>query len=146
MGAAKVRIEVDGRIPDRRLEKRAAAARAYLGVPLEALEETQVYKVEAEKPSKEALAGLFADPILQIVRMEDGAPAFRRGEPAFVADISYRPGVTDNSARAAAEALALAGIEAEVASGSLYFMFGGIDKPAAARVARELLANELIQK
>jgi phosphoribosylformylglycinamidine synthase len=146
MGAARVRVEVDGRIPDRRLEKRAAAARAYLGVPLEALEETQVYKVEAEKPSGEALAGIFADPILQVARITDEAPKFRRGMPAFVAEISYRPGVTDNPARAAAEALALAGIEAEVASGSLFFMFGGIDKPAATRVARELLANELIQK
>jgi len=148
MGAA-LRIEVLSTIPDRRLEKWAAAAREYLGVKLQGLEEVKVYKVAPVAPANDAsakIAAVFADHILQKAYAAPAAFDFGGRTPAFVVEVSYRPGVTDNPARAAEEALALAGLEAQVASGSLYFLFGDVAAEGAAKVSRDLLANELIQK
>ncbi len=138
------RIEIESTIPDRRLEKRALAARDGLNVPLDAIEEVKVYKTTGGKA--EDLAAVFADPVLQQAHFNNKEYKFIHGAPAFVVDVAFRAGVTDNPGHAAAEALALSGIEARVASGSLYFLFGGLDKAGAEKVARELLANDLIQK
>lgn len=146
-----IRAEVVSNIPDRRLEKWAREARAFLSVPLDALEEVRVYKLSASlKDLKQDIAGkgrdVFADPVLQKLYLDEEIYNFRPGKPSFVVEVSYRPGVTDNLARSAEEALGLSGIRAEVASGSLYFLFGKITADGAQKVARELLANDLIQK
>ena len=139
-----IRIEIENTIPDRRLEKWAAEARDALGVPLAAIEEVKVYKTTAG--TTENLAPVFADPVLQQAHFDNKEYKFPHGAPAFVVDVGFRAGVTDNPGHAAAEALALSGISARVASGSLYFLFGALDKSGAEKVARELLANDLIQK
>lgn len=144
MGAA-ARLEVASNIPDRRLEKWAAEARDYLGVALDALEEVKVYKI-SPAPEAAAARAVFADSVLQKTLFAEAQHDFGGRVPAFVAEVSYRPGVTDNPARAAQEALSVSGVAAEVASGSLYFMFGALDEAGAKKIARELLANELIQK
>ncbi|MDE1153272.1 MAG: AIR synthase-related protein [Micavibrio sp.] len=152
MGAAlgpALRIEVLSTIPDRRLEKWASAAREYLGVKLQGLEEIKVYKVApatAANDTPAKISAVFADPILQKAYTAGTAYDFGGRTPAFVVEVSYRPGVTDNPARAAEEALTLAGMEAQVASGSLYFLFGDIAAEDARKISRDLLANELIQK
>ncbi len=139
-----VRIEVESKIPDKRLIKWADEARVFLGVPVAAMEEVKVYKVSGGTPA--AIVPVFADPVLQQAHLAAKKYSFAHGTPAFVVEVSYRPGVTDNPGRSAGEALALAGIKAEVASGSLYFLFGDMNAEGAAKVARELLANDLIQK
>ncbi|MFH1157720.1 MAG: AIR synthase-related protein [Pseudomonadota bacterium] len=146
-----IRIELESGITDRRLEKWAKEARTYLGVPLEALEEVRIYKLQPRHaPHGEELIGrlrdVFADPVLQTLHAEDKKYSFNDRKPSFIAEISFRPGVTDNPARSAAEALSLVGIDAEVASGSLYFLFGDVGEKGAEKVARELLSNALIQK
>lgn len=147
MGAA-IRVEVTSEIPDRRLEKWAREAREYLGVPVASIEVVKVYKISPLSAANDAPAKIgkvFSDPVL--ARAQAGAAAYDfKDAPAFVAEITYRPGVTDNPARSAEEALSLTGLQAEVASGSLYFLFGGVDAAGAKKIARELLANELIQK
>ena len=143
-----VRIEISANIPDRRLEKWADAARNHLGVPLASIEEVKVYKVAPKTPANDAvqkITAVFVDPVLQRAQFDAAEYNFGGKTPAYVAEISYRPGVTDNAARSA-EALQLTGLAAEVASGSLYFLFGNIDAAGAKKVTRELLANELIQK
>lgn len=149
MGAAAIRVEVSAQIPDRRLEKWAREAREYLGVGITALEEVKVYKVAPRQHANANIADniskVFADPVL--TRAQQGSANYAFPEkPSFVAEITFRAGVTDNPARSAEEALALTGLDADVASGSLYFIFGGVDAQGAKKVARELLANELIQK
>lgn len=139
-----VRIEIENKIPDKRLMKWAAEARDWLGVPVQALEEVKVYKVSNGAPS--VIADIFADPVLQRVHLNGKKYSFQLGDPAFIVEIGYKPGVTDNSGRAAEEALALCDISARVASGSLYFLFGSFDAEGAGKIARELLANDLIQK
>ncbi len=147
-----IRAEVVSKIPDRRLEGWARAAREYLSVPLETLDEIKVYKFQADVSGLKAdIAGKGAqaliDPILQKLHLDAEKYTFPSGEPSFVIEVSCRPGVTDNAARAAEEALDLVGIRAKVASGSLYFLFGSrLTKDGAEKVAKELLANDLIQK
>ena len=148
---ATIRAEVLSKIPDRRLEKWAGEARDFLSVPLDGLEEVKVYRLaSATGDLRQDIAGrgrdVFVDPVLQRLCLDEERYVFRQGAPSFVVEVSYRPGVTDNPARSAEEALALAGIRAEVASGSLYFLFGKVSAEGAQRVARELLANDLIQK
>ncbi len=148
MGAA-VRIEVTAQIADRRLEKWTREAREYLDVPLTAIEEAKVYRIAPAASARNLSASVktvFGDPVLQAVSFAGAEQALKGPEPSFVAEISYRPGVTDNPARSAEEALALTGCPSEVASGSLYFLFGQVNEVGAKKVARELLANELIQK
>src|SRR5690606_8429028 len=60
------RIEIRNKTPDRRLEKWVAEAQAWLGVPLESLEEVKVYKVAANDLRAEHMQ-VFADPVLQDV-------------------------------------------------------------------------------
>lgn len=148
MGAA-VRIEVSAEIPDRRLEKWTREARDYLEVPLTAIEEAKVYRIAPAASARNlpaAVQAVFGDPVLQSVSFDAAGHVFQGPEPSYVAEITYRPGVTDNPARSAEEALNLSGCPAEVASGSLYFLFGHVNEAGAKKVARELLANELIQK
>ncbi|MBU6474487.1 MAG: phosphoribosylformylglycinamidine synthase [Alphaproteobacteria bacterium] len=144
-----LRIEIEntapaGRNQGGRLEKWAAEARETLNVPLTAIAEVKVYKTTNGKA--EDLAAVFADPVLQQAHFSHKEYRFLHGAPAFVVDVGFRAGVTDNPGHAAAEALALCGIEARVASGSLYFLFGELDAAGAEKVARELLANDLLQK
>ena len=94
----------------------------------------------------EKASAVFADPVLQNFHAEGCGYSRDRKKPSFVAEISFRPGVTDNPARAAEEALALTGINAEVSSGALYFMYGDVDSEGAHKIVRELLANDLMQK
>ncbi len=140
-----VRIEIESKIPDRRLEKWASEAREWFSVDVAALEEVKVYKICSDD-KVDGIEDVFADPIMQKAHLSGTQYVFAKGQPSFVVEVSYRPGVTDNPARAAGEALALRGVTAQVASGSLYFLFGKVDGEGAAKIARELLANNLIQK
>lgn len=141
------RVEIASKVADRHLEKWAKEAREYLGVPLEKMEEVKVYKIKPRRSQvllRDKIRSVFADPVLQEFLTEERHIA--NSKASFVAEVSFRPGVTDNPARSAEEALSLTGVEAEVASGSLYYMYGNLDAKAAQKVASELLANDLIQK
>ena len=135
------RIEIKNKTADRRLEKWAEEARGHLGVALQDLEGVKVYKIVAN----DTLPDVFSDPVLQDIYHAATDYGFSE-VPSYVVDVSFRPGVTDNPARAAEEALALAGCTATVASGDLYFLFGNVDAEGARKIALELLANDLIQK
>ena len=146
-----IRIELESGITNHRLEKWAEEARTWLGVQVESIEEVQVYKIQPHHTENDGeiisrMHNVFVDPTLQTLHTKDGKYTFDGRQPSFVAEISFRPGVTDNPARSAAEAFSLVGIDADVASGSLYFMFGDIDKKGAEKIAQELFSNTLIQK
>jgi len=146
MAAQTVRIEIMEKHSDPSRDRRITAARDFLGVVLQGLEEIKVYKIAAPEklPDNDALHTVFADPVLQ--ELHTATPAAPHAKPAFAVEVSFRPGVTDNPARAAETALALAGYAARVASSSLFFLYGDIRAEDARRVGAELLANELIQK
>lgn len=107
------------------------------------------YLVESDSAEKELLQRqgreIFADPLIQILHT-DGAGEAALQNAAYIIDVSFRPGVTDNPAHSAAEAYALGGIKAQVASGRLYAVSGKITRAKAEAIAAGELANPLIEK
>lgn len=141
---ARIEISENNQSPSR--DHRIAAVRDFLGVELTGLTEIKVYKIAADTklPGNDVLDAVFADPVLQT--LHTGANMTPAEKPAYAVEISFRPGVTDNPARAAETALSLTGYDVRVASSSLFFLYGDIQPADAARIGTELLANELIQK
>ncbi|MDP2204881.1 MAG: AIR synthase-related protein [Alphaproteobacteria bacterium] len=144
MSKTAQRIEITEREPAAALAARCRQAQDFFGIRLAGLEEVKVYKISADKAvPPHVLQDVFANPVLQQLHTADNA---RAKIPAYVAEISFRPGVTDNAARAAEMALRLTGTDARVASSSLYFLYGDLHASDAAKIAEEMLANPLIQK
>jgi phosphoribosylformylglycinamidine synthase len=135
------------------LEKWCLEANEFLHVPLKSMEQVNFYLLRPSNMSAsqldEKLRGeaneTFFDPLIQELHLDEVEHNFGK-TPSFVAEVSFRPGVTDNPGHAAKEALAVLDINADVASGSLYFMFGDLTKDQAQHVAKDLIANDLIQK
>ena len=138
------RIEISERSASAGLAARIRQAQEFFGIRLTGIDEIKVYKIAADHPPSAAvLHEVFADPVLQKLHMAADAPA---QTPAYIAEISFRPGVTDNAARAAEMALALTGHQTRVASSSLYMLHGDMTAKEAEKLAQEMLANPLIQK
>jgi len=135
------------------LEKWCLEAKEFLHIPLKGMEKVNFYLLKPNNLSTskldEKLSGevseTFFDPLIQELYLNEVEYDFGK-TPSFIAEVSFRPGVTDNPGHAAKEALAVLDINSEVASGSLYFMFGDLTKDQAAHVAKDLIANDLIQK
>ena len=89
---------------------------------------------------------LFRDPVIQEASID--CPL---GIPFdWLVEVGFRPGVTDNVARTAREALERTlrirlRPEEGVYTRKLYFIKGNISKQEADTIARDLLANDLIQ-
>ncbi len=138
------RIEISECHASPALAARLRQAQEFFGIRLRGIEEIKVYKIAGDAlPPARILHEVFADPVLQNLHTAARAPA---QAPDYIAEISFRPGVTDNAARAAEMALALTGHKTRVASSSLYLLHGDITAEEATRLAQEMLANPLIQK
>lgn len=144
MGAAS-RLEIRSRLNNDDASPAALEKLRQINQSLSAIEEIKVYKIESDQ-NIASLTPVFADPVLHEARSDDAAYGFAGQTPSFAIEVSYRPGVTDNPARAAEEALAVTGVNARVASGSLYFLFGNLAATDAVDIVRSHLANDLIQK
>ncbi len=126
----------------------AGAIRAHLGISVGAVRTRDVFHVEPALSSADAarVAAEFAGPIVRqgaVGRVEDG--------PFDVAvSVGFKPGVTDpvgKSARVAIEDLlgrALGSHGAVYAS--RVYLLSGVDRAQAARIATQLLANEVIER
>jgi phosphoribosylformylglycinamidine synthase len=96
-------------------------------------------------------AGVLHDPVVQLASLSPLSPA--PGETDWVIEVSFRPGVTDNEARTARDAIALAldlpparRKELAVYTAVQHHIEGLPDRKAAERVAVDLLANDLLQR
>ncbi len=139
------RIEISERITGATPAARCRQAQEFFGIRLSGIDEIKVYKIAAETlPPAPVLHEVFADPVLQ--KLHIAATAMPAKTPAYAIEISFRPGVTDNAARAAEMALKQTGYDARVASSSLYFLYGDISAADAEKLSAEMLANPLIQK
>lgn len=114
-----------------------------------AIRKTAFYLVESDTADKETLqqqgSDIFADPLIQRLHT-DGAGDTGFQNAAYIIEVTFRPGVTDNPAHSAAEAFGLSGTKACVASGRLYALSGNITRAAAEELAAEEYANPLIEK
>lgn len=136
--AAKIRFEIE--------EFSAPEMRKISGCDIR---KAAFYLVESKTTEKETLqqrgSDIFADPLIQKLHT-DGAGAEIFSKAAYIIEVTFRPGVTDNPAHSAAEAFALHDTTAEVASGRLYAVSGNITRAEAETLATEEFANPLIEK
>ncbi len=144
------RIEIATRpgFADSRGTSVAGAIRAHLGIQVGAVRTRDVFHVEPALSAADAarITAEFAGPIVRqgaVGRVEDG--------PFDVAvSVGFRPGVTDpvgKSARVAIEDLLGRKLGA---GGAVYasrvYLLSGLSRADAARVATQLLANEVIER
>ncbi len=133
----------------------AGKARDYLGLAIGRVRTARVLTIDADLPANtlESLrAEIFTNPVTEISSFEPLRP-----DADWVIWVGYLPGVKDAAGETAQEAiedfLGRALDEGEACyTSKLYFVKsgsdepGGLDAPALDRVARELLANDLIQR
>jgi len=121
-----------------------------LGITVDDVRVVDVYTIDATLTAEElelVRADLFTDPIIQDSVV--GASLARNYD--YVIEVGFLPGVTDNVGKSSAEGIAdtlgraLAPGEG-VYKSTQYAIRGGIDERVCARIARDLLANELIQR
>lgn len=129
--------------------------RDFLGLSLAACRIIKVFTVSGLEPGQaEALLreGVWFDPFLQRASLGPLPPL--EPLPDWFCEISYRPGVTDNEARAAVEAASLAldvpKSSIYVGSSLQYRLVNDPEKPLrrqdVEKICRDLLCNELIQR
>lgn len=100
-------------------------------------------KAQLERVVSEAV---LSDPVLQTASLE---PV--KSDAAWVMEVSFRPGVTDNEGRTARDTLAMVmGIEDRrsiaVYTANQYHISAELDRATVEHIAKDLMANELIQR
>ena len=148
--AAVTRIEIATRpgFADSRGASVAAAIRTHLGISVGAVRTRDVFHVEPSLSDADAarVAAEFAGPIVR-----QGAVGRVEDRPFDVAvSVGFKPGVTDpvgKSARVAIEDLLgrRLGAAGAVYASRLYLL-SGVSRADAARIATQLLANEVIER
>ena len=109
-----------------------------------------VYTIDADLPADELTRigdELLCDPINQFFSVD--RPLVQPSRFAVAIAVSFRPGVKDNvggTAREAVEELLGKKLTGAVYTCRHYLISGKMEKPDAERVARDFLANELIQR
>ncbi|MBN2139633.1 MAG: phosphoribosylformylglycinamidine synthase [Desulfovibrionaceae bacterium] len=122
-----------------------------LGIAVDSVRIVKVYVVEgldAARADEVLAAEALHDPVLHLASLSPLARGFD-----WALEVGFRPGVTDNEGRTAKEALAMAlGLSGQEAAGlavytaDQYLLSGDLSEAQVASVARDLLANELIQR
>ncbi len=127
-----------------------------LGLPVESVRTLKIYTVEADINAEQlraAAAGPFSDPVTQNYSL--GPLALEEKlEFDWAVEVGFRPGVTDNEGRTAAQALALllgrkltGGKEEEaVYTSTQYLLKGSFARQEVEAIACKLLANKLIER
>ncbi|MGH8058876.1 MAG: phosphoribosylformylglycinamidine synthase subunit PurS, partial [Candidatus Entotheonellia bacterium] len=121
-----------------------------LGVSVEGVRTIDVYTIDADLTAQEVerlRQELFTDPIIQ----ESSSTAALARQFAWAIEVGFRPGVTDNVGKTARE-----GIEevlgrtlppaAAVYTSRQYLLTGQLVRDDVERIAKDLLANALIQR
>ncbi|OPL12847.1 MAG: phosphoribosylformylglycinamidine synthase [delta proteobacterium MLS_D] len=144
------RIEIafrDG-VRDAPGEKTKKNIQEHLGVNVDRVTTVDVYTIEGVVTAEELeaiAAGPFSDPVIQRWGINRGlARNF-----TWLVEVGFRPGVTDNVGRTAAEAVRyLLGnerVDIRVYTSRQYAIDGPVTRHDAERIASGLLANDLVQ-
>ena len=123
-----------------------------LGVTVDRVNVINVYTIHAELGEPEAdrvRAELFTDPITQMSTVNASLAADLDCD--YIIEVGYRPGVTDNVGRSSAEGVADTLGRPFTSGEAVYFsqqfaLKGDLSTKACERIARDLLANNLIQR
>ncbi|MCC6143850.1 MAG: phosphoribosylformylglycinamidine synthase subunit PurS [Candidatus Hydrogenedentes bacterium] len=109
-----------------------------------------VYTINAALSADEleaVRAELFTDPVIQ----DSAVDRELAGDFDFLVEVGFRPGVTDNVGKSSAEGVSdvigrKLGEGEGVFKSTQYALRGGVDRETCEHIARDLLANELIQR
>ncbi|MFW5818995.1 MAG: AIR synthase-related protein [Desulfovermiculus sp.] len=134
--------DMQGRVTALRISKE-------LGLHVDAVRLITVYTLEglSQEQAQEVMdQALLHDPVLHDVSLEPLAAGFD-----WILEIGFRPGVTDNEARVAAETVKNGldiGLSQDVAvySAVQYLITGELSRTQVQSIATDLLANELIER
>jgi phosphoribosylformylglycinamidine synthase subunit PurSL len=121
-----------------------------LGLSVEQVRTIDVYTIDADLTPQEVerlRRELFTDPIIQ----ESSATTRLARDFAWIIEIGFRPGVTDNVGKTAGEGIeAVLGrrltLEEAAYTSRQYLLTGRLTRDGVERVAGDLLANSLIQR
>jgi len=132
-------------------EKFARKIKSELDMEVDDVRIVNVFTLEGFSPEQVNLAlerAALHDPVLHEVSLEPLARDFD-----WILEVGFRPGVTDNEGRTAKETLAVSlGVSrsdlesARVYTSKQYLISADMDESGIRHVARDLLANELIQR
>jgi phosphoribosylformylglycinamidine synthase len=137
-------------VRDARGERVKQEISQHLNISLEQVRTIDVYTVDAalsENELQQAASGPFSDPVIQEYAIN--APLAHDFD--MLIEVGFRPGVTDNIGRTAKEAIQYITGRHFAANEGVYtstqYLFRGLtDKGLAERIARDFLANGLIQR
>jgi phosphoribosylformylglycinamidine synthase subunit PurSL len=121
-----------------------------LGIEADAVQCIDVYTLDVEL-TPEQLSLVAGDPLCDPIIQRSAIDSPLGAEFDWAIEVAYRPGVTDNVGRTAAEAVALA-LDRPLQDGEgvytsrQYLIRGKLDRKQVKRIATELLSNELIQR
>ncbi len=124
-----------------------------LQLAVDSVRTVKAFTVEADISPEQleaAASGPFSDPVTQDYSL--GALALQdRLKFDWLIEVGFRPGVTDNEGRTAAQALGLLlgrklTRDEAVYTSTQFLLSGDLDQEKAETIARKLLANELIQR
>ena len=132
--------------------KTATSIREALGIPVKSVRTIKVFTLEgldAQQVNTLMAKSVLHDPVLQAVSLSP-LPCPKKAHRRII-EVGYRPGVTDNEGRTARDTAALVlGIEDRsglaVYTSIQYRLHGPLTEEQVTRIARDLLANELIQR
>lgn len=126
-----------------------------LKIPANDVRFVKVYLVEGEFSEdviKKFIESALCDPVIQTYSLN--SPVISKFDFSFdwVIEVGYRPGVTDNEGKTAEEALSyvlerpLDSSKEGVYFARQYLIKGSLSKEEVEKIAKELLANELIER
>lgn len=145
-----IRVEVALRqaVTDTQGNKTSHKIKNELGLSVDQVRIIRVYTVDGLDGAQvdEAIAaGALHDPVLHTAQT---APAARDFD--WIIEVGFRPGVTDNEGRTARETLLTVlgdgGLDVAVYTSTQYLISGHLTRSEVEHIARDLLANELIQR
>ena len=145
-----IQVGLQPGIPDAFGTSTAEKIREYLEIPVRKVETRTLFLIEADLREEQAAAAareLFCDPVIQRYSIDENLDG---AQFDISVTVSYRPGVTDNVGHTAelalGELIGRALCPEEKVFTATQFLLTGVDREQARRIARELLANDLIEQ
>jgi len=119
-----------------------------LNIPVEKVKTIDIYTIDADLLKKQlSLLGenLFSDPVIQ----EFGIDKPLAKDFNWLIEVGFKPGVTDNvgkTSKGAIEDILKKKLKGNVYTSKQYLISGGLEKESVEKIAKEILANDLIQR
>jgi len=137
------RVEITNKYQGHHLNSWINEAREVFKMELDSLEETYFFLIESENNKSNELA---SEVLFDSVLDEFNSSEWDREEASFAIEVGFKPGVTDNSAKAVEDAFKVLNCDNNISTGKIYWVYGDLDRKDAERLGREILANPLLNQ